>query len=484
VRNLAKTLMVLIGAALGAPAFAATVVTLAPAMGHPNLPVTVTGSGFGLSEAVDIYLDTVDTALVASSATGTISVPITMPASAQPGSHFVTAIGRKSGNAASATFKVSTNWIESGFGAAHIAWNQYENTLSPSIVPSLELLWAAPIGSGHGAPAVVGGKAYVAAADGSGVYAFNAITGALIWHVTTAAAEPINSATAVVANAVYALGSTGILYAFNAANGTLLWSQQLASPGSASPLVVGGVIYVGSGSNVYAVATTNGHINWTAPTGGNIDSSVAVVGGRVFAGSEDHNVYAFNASTGVGIWSFTSGAGIHASPAVANGIVYIGSIDDNFYALRASTGLVVWLKTTGELILGSAAVANGLVYVVSIDDNLYAFNVTQGTTVWSVPLAESVAQVSVADGVVYTGDDDGLVTALDAKTGQYLVGVAAGTEVFGTPVVVNGMLYVSSNDGFLYAFAPGGPGADALHRSENAPPLSALHPDMRLVLMQ
>jgi len=85
--------------ASGAPVLAATVVKLAPATGHPNLPVTMSGSGFADAEAVDIYIDTVDSLLAVSSATGTIKAAITIPAAAQPGLHYVTAIGRKSGDA-------------------------------------------------------------------------------------------------------------------------------------------------------------------------------------------------------------------------------------------------------------------------------------------------------------------------------------------------------------------------------------------------
>jgi PQQ-like domain len=48
-------------------------------------------------------------------------------------------------------------------------------------------------------------------------------------------------------------------------------------------------------------------------------------------------------------------------------------------------------------------------------------------------------------------------------------------------VAVNGLLYVSSTDGNLYAFAAGGPGADALRSLSTAPVISSLHPDMRLV---
>ena len=122
-----------------------------------------------------------------------------------------------------------------------------------------------------------------------------------------------------------------------------------------------------------------------------------------------------------------------------------------------------------------------MVYIASEDGNLYAFNAENGQSVWTASIGYNYSQVSIADGVVYVGDDSGNVTALDAKSGQYLVAVATGVGVFGTPVVVNGMLYVSSEDGNLYAFAPGGAGADGLRRAATRPAPSSLHPDMQLV---
>jgi outer membrane protein assembly factor BamB len=458
---------------------AATVVTLAPATGHPNLPVTVSGSGFASGEAVDIYIDTVDS-LLAVSATGTIKATITIPAAAQPGLHYVTAIGRRSGDAAQAPFTVSTSWAEDGFGAAHLAWNQYENTLSPSVVPSLELQWTAPYAPSNGAAIVVGGRIYVGSENG-GVYALNATTGAIIWHKTTAAGEPFYGSAAVSGGVVYIQGSTGILYAFNS-SGTLEWSQQLGNNGFSAPVIVNGVIYVTSGESIYALETS-GTMLWSTPTGGAVAAdSLAVVDGRVFTTSLDHKVYALNASTGAVIWSYATGSETFSTPAVANGIVYAGSQDKNFYALNAITGVLIWSATTGGEINGSPAVAGGVVYIASEDGNLYAYNARNGKTVWSVPIPTSDGQVSIADGVVYVGDDDGDVTAFNAENGQYLVAAATGGQaIYSTPVVVNGMLYVVSNDGNLYAFAPGGAGADGLRRATAPPAVSSLHPDMKLV---
>ena len=56
-----------------------------------------------------------DTLLLVSSATGTFSGSVTIPATASPGKHYITAIGRKSGDAAQKAFTVSTNWSEFHF---------------------------------------------------------------------------------------------------------------------------------------------------------------------------------------------------------------------------------------------------------------------------------------------------------------------------------------------------------------------------------
>jgi outer membrane protein assembly factor BamB len=464
----------------GAPAFAATVVTLAPTTGHPNLPVTVTGSGFANTEAVDIYIDTVDSLLAVSTATGTIRAAITIPAAAQPGLHYVTAIGRKSGDAAQKPFTVSTSWAEDGFGAAHLAWNQYENTLSPSVIPSLELQWTAPESPDYGTPAVVGGRIYVGSGNGTGVYALNATTGAIVWHQTTAAAEPFFASAAVAGGMIYIQGDTGLLYAFNT-SGTLQWSKQLGTSGLSGPVVVNGLIYVESGNSIYAL-TTSGNIQWSYVTGNAAEADAVAVGnGRVFATSTDGKVYAFDASTGTLIWSFSTGSSFVSTPAVANGIVYVGCENKIFYALRAASGTPIWSATTGSQIEGSPAVAGGVAYIASEDGNLYAYNALNGDSVWSVPITGSGSQVSIADGVIYVGDNAGNVYAFDAQYGQYLVGVATGGVVFGAPVVVNGTLYVASGDGNMYAFAPGGTGADGIRRATTPPALSSLHPDMQLV---
>ena len=60
-------------------------------------------------------------------------------------------------------------------------------------------------------------------------------------------------------------------------------------------------------------------------------------------------------------------------------------------------------------------------------------------------------RLAVADGVVYVGSDDNFLYALKANTGELLWRYETGGNVDSAPVVMAGVVYVSTNDGYLYA---------------------------------
>jgi hypothetical protein len=68
------------------------------------------------------------------------------------------------------------------------------------------------------------------------------------------------------------------------------------------------------------------------------------------------------------------------------------------------------------------------------------------------PIASSP---SVPDnGMVYVGSDDDYLYALDAASGKFRWDYQTGGAIHSSPQVVNGVLYVGSDDGRLYAFGP------------------------------
>ena len=71
---------------------------------------------------------------------------------------------------------------------------------------------------------------------------------------------------------------------------------------------------------------------------------------------------------------------------------------------------------------------------------------------WTASLGGQVDSTpAVVDGVVYVGDLDHTVHALNATTGANIWTFTTGAPVDGSPAVVDGIVYVGSEDGNLYA---------------------------------
>jgi outer membrane protein assembly factor BamB len=479
------SIMGFVSAFAGGAALGQSTLVLTPTSGHPNASIGFKGASFGGSEAVDIYVDTVDTLLLVSSATGTLTGSVSLTKTTQPGPHYITAIGRRSGDAAQAAFTVTTPWDEFGFGAAHMGWNSWENTLDINSVGSLGPLYGVATGAIYSSPSVANGHLYVSSQSGNGLEALSTTSGAVLWKAETAAR--FAASPALSGNALYIGSAEDTMYAVNANSGAQIWAT--AGGGSfSSPVVSGGSVFTGCfDGKLYAfqAATTahtaGGTILWTYATGGIVNSSPAIFNNVIYFGSADRNVYAVT-TAGALLWSYTTGAVVFDSPAVGAGLVFVGSYDDNLYALKADTGALAWSATTNGAIRSSPAFAYGLVYVGSDDGNLYAFNAHTGALQWSVNVGSAFGFGSpvVADGVVYAAPSEGTLYAIQATTGAVLWTFTTDSGGFTNPAVSDGQVYFNSGDGETYAFATQAGTAAAKARA-HAPAVSTLHPDMRLV---
>src|SRR5205823_1282668 len=125
-----------------------------------------------------------------------------------------------------------------------------------------------------------------------------------LWSAHTAKRSTtpfVRSSPAVVGGLVYVTSAEntpmgGHLYAFNAVTGTLVWSKVLQDYSESSPAVANGIVYVGAARLLYAFDAITGAKYWTSGSvmGGNVQKSdPAMAQGQVFQGSKDGFLYAF-----------------------------------------------------------------------------------------------------------------------------------------------------------------------------------------------
>lgn len=339
-------------------------------------------------------------------------------------------------------------------------------------------------GAVRSSPAVAGGIVFFSSLDGN-IYAVDAATGRERWRYTTGGERRFT-----------APGIHGIAPA----------TEMMPDPYdvfTSSPAVSDGTVYVGSGDySVYALDAASGKLRWKFRTGNVVHASPAVADGTVYIGSWDRYMYALDAKSGALRWKFVTGddrtiynqVGIPSSAAVAAGKVYFGCRDSHFYALDARTGKLAWSHDEhGSWVVGSPAVAGATVYYTTSDEKVFfaldaatgapRFSVKYGTYAFSSPaIAGNRAYFGTFDGRLYDVDvTSGKVAArfsteasrrylaryllpddsLDLRqfyTDPTLDGtIVALNRVYGlgsiaaSPSIADGVLYVGSTEGTLYA---------------------------------
>lgn len=360
------------------------------------------------------------------------------------------------------------------------------------------LLWSYPTpGGGESSPAIVNGVLYVGSGDGN-LYALNATDGIKLWNYSTGGT--IGSSPAVdngiVYFGVYFYSLSGGFYALNATNGEKIWSF-ITDWISSSPTIVDGVVYFASSHTVYAFNADSGLMLWNysvnvqfiglEPDG--IYSSPAVVNGVLYIGSSDGlngNLYALNATDGVKLWVYPTDSWVESPPTVGNGIVYVSSGGD-LYALNATNGQKVWgyNNMLDTVYYGaSVALANGVVYVLSGSNGaITALNAQTGVQLWSSSATYCEPFPIVVGDVLYVGGIDNLF-AFNATNGNWLWNSNQTGEIQSSPAYANGVVYVDSGNGTIYAFGtPSAPSTQAAPAATAVPELSWLVVMPLMVLM-
>jgi eukaryotic-like serine/threonine-protein kinase len=272
------------------------------------------------------------------------------------------------------------------------------------------------------------------------------------------------SSPAVAAGKVFFGSGDGNVYAIDAKSGLLQWKFTTGDVVHASPAVANGIVYVGSwDGNFYAIDAATGQQRWMFKGGQDpaihnqvgFQSSPAVVDGTVYVGCRDAHVYALDAATGRKKWDYpTSKSWVNGTPAVRDGTVYVGTSDSSrFMAIDARNGRLKWNFDAKAYIFSSAALTGELAYFGSHSGKLYAVDTRTGSLAW-----EFQTEGAKADPMKMLNADGGLNReAFKPVFGDFqdmyidfyrFVSVGA---IMGSPTVDQGVVYVGSMDGNLYA---------------------------------
>lgn len=310
------------------------------------------------------------------------------------------------------------------------------------------------------------------------------------WIVQTGAG--IYCSPAVEKNKVFVGDDMGVLTCYALKNGKKLWSFQSGKRIVGTPAVADGIVVFGSADrNIYGLNSKDGSLLWTVKAGEPVLGAVTIDNGIAYIGASDHTLRAIDVRTGKVIWAYNGVKGyIETKPLVTADKVIFGAWDNTLYALNKSDGKELWKWTGGltRMHFSPAAVwpvaANGKVFITDPQRAMTAINMENGETVWrtfqsmvreTIGLSEDGEQVysktmndSIVcyatkgdkprelwasnvgfgyehapsmqvekDGVMFGSTKEGLIFALEPKTGKVLWKHKIGNSLISTVVPLN-----------------------------------------------
>jgi outer membrane protein assembly factor BamB len=276
---------------------------------------------------------------------------------------------------------------------------------------------------------------------------------------------------------------------------------------NSSPVILGDLIYVSTSNGqdeshvnisspkapaIIAVSKSTGklvwednsvddrilHGQWSTP-------AVGKVGGidMVVSAQGDGWVRGYEALSGKKLWEFDTNPKdsvwprtrneVIATPVVYRDRVYIANGQDpehgegvgHFYAIDATkrgdittSGLVFHFDKIRRSV-STAAIADGLVYISDFSGFLHCLDANTGQEYWVHDTFAAIwGSPMVIDGKVYLGDEDGDIVILQAgKTEKVIAEINMGSSVYATPVPANGALIIN-NRNVLYSIQAGAGG--------------------------
>jgi len=260
--------------------------------------------------------------------------------------------------------------------------------------------------------------------------------------------------TPAVSQGIVVFGSADrTIYGLNAADGSLRWKVNAAEPVLGAVTIHEGIAYVGASDKTFrAIDIQTGKVVWIYDqVKGYIETKPLIADNKVIFSAWDNTLYALDKATGKEIWKWTGGlTRMHFSPAAvwpvaSNGKVFIADPQRAMTAIDLQNGETIWRTFRSQVRETIGLSEDGeRVYSKTMNDSIVCYSTLTNTPeqVWASNVgfgyehAPSMPQEK--DGVVYGSTKEGLLFALEAKTGKIIWKHKIGNSLINTVVPLNG----------------------------------------------
>ena len=266
----------------------------------------------------------------------------------------------------------------------------------------------------------------------------------------------------------------GYITALNTSNGSLKWKYQVGGALHFGPTIgPDGTIYQGAWDKYFYAINSNGSLKWRYLTAGNVSYPPSILncaqasvgqliilgGGDAHNNGFDGNIYAFDTSGNLK-WKYDTGKLRVGSPAItSDGLIYAPAAPTLY--VFDSNGTLQWTlgdtQTSYTGIITPAVSSSGLLYTSTSAGKVFGIDSLSRSVSWTFTVPDVAADMGIPTfpvvdkvGTVYFGNRNHYMYAVDSSGNlvfKYLTGDGMAEAA---PTLVNGILFISSDDGNLY----------------------------------
>lgn len=314
---------------------------------------------------------------------------------------------------------------------------------------NVERVWINQTGVGiYSSPLFYKKRIYVGD-DMGNLTAYQAATGKKLWNFK---ANHRILGTPDVKEDVVVFGSADEkIYGLHARTGKLLWTVQAEAPVLGAVTIDHGKAYIGASDGIFrAIDIHTGKLLWSyEKVKGYVETKPLVTKDLVLFGAWDNTLYALNKDTGAEAWLWNGGIrGMHFSPAAvwpvaAHGKVFITDPKRAMTAIDIHTGETVW-RTQQAMVRETIGLSEDhkRIYSKTMNDSIVCFSAKSNTPkqLWATNVGfgyEHAPSMQVEkEGIMYGSTKNGLIFALDGKTGKLLWKHKVGNSLISTVVPI------------------------------------------------
>jgi len=338
-------------------------------------------------------------------------------------------------------------------------------------------LWETNVGEGTKemylklTPIVTYDKIFAASADGK-VSAYDTTTGKLVWETKTD--TQISGGPGSGDNLVFVGTSDAEVLALEQDTGKLKWRARVSSEVLAPPRADSGVVVARTiDGKLVGLSTENGTKLWThdrpVPVLSLRGTSAPVIYDDVLiVGFASGKLAAISLQEGKTLWetriAIPSGRSeldrmvdIDADPIVGDGVIHVVTFQGNIATVLLKTGQVVWQRDMSSH--SGIAMDERYLFVSDDESHIWALDRESSSALWKQDKlhARAITAPAVYGEYVVVGDLEGYLHWINSDDGSFAARIRVDeSPIIAPPVVVDDILYVTTEQGTLAAYQANG----------------------------